>query len=43
MLLPFFHEKMSELLARIGTPYNETISLEDNLKIIPQRFVITEK
>lgn len=43
MLLPFFREKMSELLTRIGASYNETITLEQNLDIIPMQFVIREK
>lgn len=43
MLTPFFGEKMRELLDRIGTPYNDRISLEDNLNIIPTGFTIREK
>lgn len=43
MLLPFFDEKMRELLERIGTPYNDHISLRDNLNIIPTGFTIREK
>ena len=30
MLLPFFTEKMEELLARIATPYQKNISLSEN-------------
>jgi methionyl-tRNA synthetase len=43
MLLPFFGEKMRELLTRIGTPYNDAIPLEQNLEIIPLSFHIREK
>lgn len=43
MLLPFFDTKMRELLSRIGMPYNDTLTLEENLNIIPDRFVIHEK
>lgn len=43
MLLPFFETKMKELLARIGTPYNEALTLEENLAIIPFTFSIREK
>jgi len=35
MLLPFFDLKMRELLSRIGVPYDESISLADNLSIDP--------
>ena len=43
MLLPFFDMKMRELLTRIGTPYNESIPLSDNLAIDPTEFYIAEK
>lgn len=43
MLLPFFGDKMRELLTRIGMPYNERITLEQNLEIIPRMFHIREK
>lgn len=43
MLLPFFGEKMRALLERIGTPYNDAITLEQNLEIIPLSFCIREK
>ncbi len=35
MLLPFFSVKMRELLTRIGTPYDDTVSLSGNLAIDP--------
>ena len=43
MLFPFFPTKMNELLIRIGTPYDTTLSIEDNLLINPNSFFITEK
>ena len=43
MLLPFFDSKMNELLNRIGTPYDPSISLEQNLAIDPYEFFISEK
>jgi methionyl-tRNA synthetase len=43
MLLPFFDMKMRELLARIGTPYDDTLSLSGNLTIDPSGFYIAEK
>lgn len=43
MLLPFFDSKMRELLSRIGTPYDDTISLVENLSIDPVSFFIAEK
>ena len=43
MLLPFFSVKMRELLTRIGTPYDDTISLSENLAIDPSGFYIAEK
>ena len=43
MLLPFFPIKMNELLTRIGTPYDETISLSDNLLLRPTSFFVKEK
>jgi methionyl-tRNA synthetase len=43
MLLPFFDLKMRELLTRIGTPYDENISLSDNLAHDPSEFYIAEK
>ena len=43
MLLPFFDSKMRELLTRIGTPYDDTMSLSENLAQDPIEFYITEK
>lgn len=43
MLLPFFTEKMEELLARIATPYQKNISLSENLLLVPEQFEIKEK
>lgn len=43
MLLPFFTEKMTELLARIGTPLEANKTLAEQLNSIPEQFVITEK
>lgn len=43
MLLPFFSVKMRELLTRIGTPYDDTVSLSGNLAIDPIWFSIAEK
>lgn len=43
MLLPFFDTKMRELLSRIGVPYDDTISLVENLSLDPTSFFIAEK
>ena len=43
MLLPFFDTKMRELLSRIGTPYDDTLSLSENLELSPTLFHVTEK
>ena len=43
MLLPFFDVKMRELLTRIGTPYDNSISLSENLALDPSGFYIAEK
>ena len=43
MLLPFFDVKMRELLTRVGTPYDDSISLSDNLAHDPTEFYISEK
>lgn len=43
MLLPFFDIKMRELLSRIGTPYDDAISLTENLARDPVSFFIAEK
>lgn len=43
MLLPFFDVKMRELLSRIGTPYNDTLTLLENLEIDPTIFTVSEK
>ena len=43
MLLPFFTEKMQELLSRVGVPFNQENTLSEQLLQIPEKFVITEK
>ncbi len=43
MLLPFFDAKMRELLDRIGTPYDYSLSIQDNLLLDPLSFFIGEK
>jgi methionyl-tRNA synthetase len=43
MLLPFFDTKMRELLERIGTPYDDSLSLEENLSRFPKEFFVKEK
>ena len=43
MLIPFFDAKMRELLSRIGTPYEDTLSLSENLQKNPTQFLIQEK
>jgi methionyl-tRNA synthetase len=43
MLIPFFDLKMRELLTRVGTPYDDSISLSDNLALDPTEFYIAEK
>ena len=43
MLLPFFDVKMRELLTRIGTPYDDTLILRQNLESDPTSFVVREK
>jgi methionyl-tRNA synthetase len=43
MLIPFFDTKMRELLGRIGTPYDDDISLSENLTLDPTEFYIGEK
>ena len=43
MLIPFFDIKMRELLSRIGTPYEDTLSLSANLQENPPQFFIQEK
>lgn len=43
MLIPFFDTKMRELLSRIGVPYDDTISLVENLSLEPVSFFIAEK
>gem|GEM_PF-6283596 len=42
MLLPFFPDKMNELLHRINTPYNQDLSFDENF-YIPQQFSVKEK
>ena len=43
MLMPFFTEKMSELLERIGTPYEVEVLLDSAFDIVPEYFFISEK
>lgn len=43
MLIPFFDAKMRELLSRIGMPYEDTLSLSENLQKNPTQFFIQEK
>ncbi len=43
MLLPFFDSKMRELLTRVGTPYDNSISLSENLARDPILYYIAEK
>lgn len=43
MLCPFFHTKMNELLTRIGTPYDSSLSITENLLADPVSFFIAEK
>ncbi len=43
MLLPFFPEKMNELLHRIGTPYDVQQTLEQNFDISPEKYFVMEK
>lgn len=43
MLLPFFGTKMRELLDRIGVPYDDTITLAENLFRDPSIFTVKEK
>jgi hypothetical protein len=42
MLLPFFRDKMNELLIRINTPYNEALSFEENF-FMAKEFSVKEK
>jgi methionyl-tRNA synthetase len=43
MLLPFFDSKMRELLSRVGVPYDDTLTIIDNLELDPTLFTIGEK
>ena len=43
MLLPFFDLKMRELLKRIGVPYDDTLTLQENLSENPEIFFVAEK
>jgi methionyl-tRNA synthetase len=43
MLLPFFDTKMRELLSRIGTPYDDSMTLVQNLEADPDEFIVLEK
>jgi methionyl-tRNA synthetase len=42
-LLPFFPQKMYELMSRIGVPYDESKTLRENIAREVQEFTITEK
>ncbi len=43
MLLPFFDQKMRELLERIGTPYDDALTLLENISLEPGHFLVQEK
>lgn len=43
MLLPFFDAKMRELLTRVGVPYDDSISLEENMRVTPESYLVGEK
>ena len=43
MLLPFFEPKMRELLTRIGSPYDDTLTLSENLSHDIDSFFVKEK
>jgi methionyl-tRNA synthetase len=43
MLLPFFDSKMRELLSRVGVPYDDTLTIIDNLELDPTLFTVGEK
>ena len=43
MLLPFFTEKMQELLSRVSVPFDADTTISEQLVQIPEKFVITEK
>jgi hypothetical protein len=43
MLLPFFEPKMRELLIRIGSPYDDTLTLSENLSLDIDSFFVKEK
>jgi hypothetical protein len=43
MLIPFFDNKMNELLSRIDAPYDKKLSIHDNLLLDPVSFFISEK
>jgi methionyl-tRNA synthetase len=43
MLLPFFDSKMRELLSRVGVPYDDTLTLIENLELDPTLFTVGEK
>jgi methionyl-tRNA synthetase len=43
MLLPFFSDKMRELLIRIGTPYDDSLSLNENISLSTNSFFVSEK
>ena len=43
MLIPFFPLKMHELLQRIDVPYDQSLSLYENMDIDPIHFYVAEK
>ena len=43
MLLPFFDSKMRELLSRIDVPYDDALTLIENLELDPTLFTVGEK
>jgi hypothetical protein len=34
---------MRELLTRIGTPYDDTLTLSENLSLEPSKYIVKEK
>lgn len=43
MLLPFFDQKMRELLERIGTPYDDSLTFLENLSLEQGVYHVQEK
>lgn len=43
MLIPFFDVKMRELLDRVWTPYDDSLTLKENLELTPHEFLVREK